>query len=72
VLARELSTLTDGVRHFAGFTQADTDPAALVANDNERAEIETTPALDDFGGTVDEHDLLDQFLRRAVAGLRLR
>jgi hypothetical protein len=33
----------------------------FVANDHERAELEATTTLDNLGGTVDEHNLLDEF-----------
>ena len=34
----------------------------LVANDNERTEIEAASAFDDFGRAIDEDHLLNQFL----------
>ena len=59
--AGQFAAFANGIRHFAGFAQAHADAALLVAHDNQRAEIETASAFDDFGGAVDEDDLLDQF-----------
>ena len=64
--AGEFAAATDRVRHFTGLAETDTDAPFFVADDHERAEIETASALDDLGGTVDEDDLLDQFLARAA------
>ena len=73
LLAGEFAAAADGIRHFAGLAQAIAHAAAFVADDHQRAEIETASAFDDFGGTVDEHDLLDQFFAAAfVKGILRR
>jgi hypothetical protein len=41
----------------------------LVARDDQRAETEAAATLDDFGGTIDENNLLAQF---GAAALVLR
>src|SRR3954469_15917665 len=54
------AALPDRVSDFAGFAEADADFALFVADDNKRAEAETTTALDDFGGAIDENHFLGQ------------
>src|SRR5450432_4404473 len=63
--AGEFAAATDGVRDFSRLAQTDPDASLFVAHDHQRAETEATAALDDLGGTVDEHNLLDQFFARA-------
>ena len=58
VLLRVLDALADGLRHFAGLAQADADVAGAVADDDDRAEAEPPPALDDLRDTVDLDDAL--------------
>ena len=60
--AGHFAALADGIGHFAGLAQTNPDAAVLVADDDQRAEIEPASAFDHFGGAVDEHDLLGQFL----------
>jgi hypothetical protein len=72
VLPGEFPTLANGIRHFASFAEANADTTALVANDNERAEVEAAPAFDHFRGTIDENDFLDQFLGGGTIGGKLR
>jgi hypothetical protein len=64
----------DGIGDFAGLAEANTDAATLIAHHDEGAEIKTAPAFDDFGGAIDEDDLLDEFLAliaiRTLFGLR--
>ncbi len=67
--AGEFAAATDRVRHFTGLAETDTDAALFVAHDHQRAEIETASAFDDLGGTVDEDNLLDQFLARAKSAI---
>ena len=50
----------------AALPSAYADATLLVAHDNQRAEIETATALNDFRGAVDEHDFLDNFFAFAV------
>src|ERR1035437_2850429 len=68
------SALANRIRDFAGFTQTDSHTAVLVSHDDQRAEIEAAPAFDDFGGTIDEHDLFAELLPglRIISGLGLR
>ena len=66
LVAGQFAAAADRVRDFAGLAEANAHAAVFVAHDHERAEIETASALDDFGGAVDEHDLLDQLLGRAA------
>src|SRR2546423_10489894 len=40
----------------------------LIANNNQSAKAEAATALDDFGGTVDENDLLGEFGRWLTVG----
>src|ERR1051325_11205522 len=61
------AALANRVSHFAGFAEANADFAFLVANDNERAETETTPTLHDFGRAVDENHFLGQVATFLVA-----
>lgn len=56
------TALADSIGDFAGLAQTDTDAAFFVTHNDKRAEIETPATFDDFGGTVDENDLFDQFL----------
>jgi hypothetical protein len=72
LVAGNFATFADSVGDFASFTQAHTDPATFVANDNQRAKIETASAFDNLGGTVDEDHLFDKFLLAVVAGLVFR
>ena len=65
LIAGQFAAAADGVRDFAGLAQGITNPAVLVTDDHERAEIETASAFDDFGGTVDEDDLFRQFFGAA-------
>jgi hypothetical protein len=59
LVAGEFAAATNGVRDFRRLAERDADFALFVADDDERAEIETASALDDFRGAVDEHHLLD-------------
>ena len=72
--AGHFAALANGIRHFAGLAQADAHAAVLVADDDQRAEIEAASAFDDFGGAIDEHDLLGQLLPGLLVerGLGLR
>ena len=64
--AGEFAAATDRVRDFPRLAETDANAAFFVADDNERAEIEPASALDDLGGAVDEHHLLDEFLAGAA------
>jgi hypothetical protein len=60
--ASEFAPFADGISNFTGFSQTNPDFAALVSDNHERAEIEAAAAFDDFGGAIDEDDLLNQLL----------
>src|SRR5881394_442070 len=66
------TAFADGIGDFAGFAEADTDPATLVADDDESAEIEAASAFDDLGGAIDEDDLLNQVLPLIAVRSRFR
>jgi len=66
LVSREFAAALDGIRNFARFAQRITDLAALVADDDERAEIETASAFDNFRRAVDEDNLLHQFFAAAA------
>src|SRR6478672_982875 len=53
-----LHSFRDGDRYFRGLALTDADPPLSVTHHDERAEIEALTAFDDFGDTVDEHDLI--------------
>ena len=63
LVAGQFAAFANGIGDFAGFAQTNTHTAPLVANDHQRAEIEAASAFDDFGGAVDEDNLLVKFLR---------
>jgi hypothetical protein len=65
----EFPTLPDGIGDFAGFAQAYSDATPLITHHNQRAEIEPTATLDDFGRAVDKDNLLDQVLTFPVTAL---
>jgi hypothetical protein len=50
----------DGVRHLAGFAQTNSDTPLAITHHHESAETEAPTALDHFGGTIDENNLLRQ------------
>ena len=60
--ASHFPAFANGIRHFAGFPEANADSAFFVAHNYERAKIESSPTLHHFGGTIDKHHFLDQFL----------
>jgi hypothetical protein len=68
VLARQFTALANGIRHFAGFAQANAHTTAFVTHNHQRAEINTTPAFHDLRRTIDENDLLDEFLGTRFGG----
>jgi hypothetical protein len=72
VLFGHVAAFTDGFGNFHRLAKAETDPAMLVACDNECAKAKTAAAFDDFGRAIDENDFLGQFgprstVARAVA-----
>jgi hypothetical protein len=62
VAAGGLTTLANRISHFPGFSQANTNAALLVTDNDKSAKIKTTAAFDDLGRSVDEDDFLGQFL----------
>ena len=54
--------LADGFGHFARLAVAETDPAVLVADHDQRGEAEAATALHDLGDTIDVHQLVDEFV----------
>ncbi len=48
--------LADRFGNFAGFTDGETDAPFAIADDDERAEAEALPALDDLRDAIDAHD----------------
>src|SRR5262245_46128865 len=55
-----LRRLTDGLRHFACLAGAVADPAAAVADNDQRGKAEATAALYHLGNAVDADQLFDQ------------
>jgi hypothetical protein len=71
--AGEFAAFANRVSDFPGFAQADPNPAALIADDNQSAEIEAPAAFDDLGRAVNKDHFLSQLLFLAfptVAGVR--
>src|SRR5439155_1666224 len=56
VLARVLARLLDGHRDFVGLAITNANVSATIAGDDEGAEGERSPALDDFVAAIDSHD----------------
>src|SRR5205085_9329975 len=61
-----LGGLVHGRRHFVGLAIADCHSAALVADDDEGVEAETTAALDDGGTAPNLDDAVFQFVAALV------
>jgi hypothetical protein len=55
------AAFADGFGNFDGLSKTHADATALVSRDNQRAEAEAPTAFDDFGGAIDEDNLLAQF-----------
>ncbi len=66
------AAFTNGIRHFPSLAQPNSHAAVLVANDDERTEIETSSAFNDFGGAIDEDHLLGQLLPGLLVEGRFR
>ena len=62
VLPRLVVPLADRLGHLVGLAEADADVTRLVADDDERAEAEAPPALDDLRDAVDVDDALLELL----------
>ena len=60
VLCR-LRRLADCLRNFARLAVAETDPALLIADDDERGETEAAAALHHFRDAVDMDQTIDEF-----------
>jgi hypothetical protein len=60
--AGQFAAFTNGIGNLAGLSEADADATAPIANHDESAEVETTPAFNNLGGAVDEDDFFGQFL----------
>jgi hypothetical protein len=70
--AGHFAAFANGIGNFAGLAKANSHFATFVADDHQRAEIKTTPALYHFRGAIDEHDLLGEFFPRLPkAGLAI-
>ena len=72
--AGHFAALANCIRHFAGLAQTNSHSTVLVANNDQCAEVKTASAFDDFGGTIDEDDLLGELLPGLLveSGRRLR
>src|SRR5439155_21655952 len=55
-LARVLGRFLDRHRDFVRLAVTDADVSAAIAGDDEGAEAEGSPALDDFGAAIDSDD----------------
>jgi hypothetical protein len=55
------SRLTDSFRHFTRLAVAETDPALLVADDDQRSETEAASALHHLRDAIDVNELVDEF-----------
>src|SRR5204862_4331676 len=54
--------LANVVSHFAGFAQANADPALLITHHHQGTEAETASAFDHFGGPIDKHHFLGKLI----------
>ena len=70
-LAGSFGGLADRFGHFVRLAETDTDPAVVVARDDERAEAEAAAALHDLGATVDEHDFFGRVTSRRWSFVRV-
>ena len=52
--------LADRLGHFARLAVAETDPALLVADDDQRGKAEAPAALDHLGDAIDVNELVDE------------
>src|SRR5262245_16945679 len=57
---RSIGCLADCLRHFACLAVAETDPALLIAYDDQRGKSKTAAALDHLRHAVDVHQLVDE------------
>src|SRR5882672_10866667 len=62
-----LGRLADRLRHFASLARTVTDPALLVADDDERGKAESPTALHHLGDAIDVDQLFGEFAFLAVA-----
>ena len=60
IALRRLRRLADGFRNFTCLAMAETDPALLVADHDQRRKAEALAALDDFRHTIDVDELVDE------------
>ena len=56
-----LGRLADRLRHLARLAMAETDPALLVADDDQRGEAEAPAALHHLRHAIDVHEAIDEF-----------
>ena len=56
----DFGRLADRFRHFARLAVAETDPALLVADHDQRRKAEALAALDDLRHTIDVDELVDE------------
>src|SRR5262245_28977160 len=64
--------LADRLWHLARLAVAETGPALLVADDDERGEAEATAALHHLGHAIDMHELVDELAVALLAISALR
>ena len=57
---RGLRRLADRLRHLARLAMSEADAALLVADDDERREVEAPAALHHLGHPVDVHEAVDE------------
>src|SRR4029077_10697045 len=66
-----LGRLADRLRHLARLAVAETDPAFLVADDDQGGKAEAAAALDHLGDAIDVDELVDEFAVALVAAAPL-
>jgi hypothetical protein len=67
--ASQFAAFADGIGDLAGFSEADSDFAASIPDDDERTEIKPAATFDDLGGAIDKYNFLHQFLLIAKTSL---
>src|SRR5207249_6835263 len=60
VALRRLCRLADRLWHFARLAMAETDPALLIADHDQRRKAEALAALDDLRHAIDVDELVDE------------
>jgi hypothetical protein len=62
-----IRSFTNGLWNLAGFTGAVTDTTFAITHNNKCCEGEPTTTLNNFGNTVDVHQLVYEFIAIVVA-----